>query len=182
MIVKVEGREYIRKNTSYVVISNHQSVYDIFLIYGWIGIDIKWVMKKELGKLPGIGYGSRKVGHIFLDRSNSRVAVESLNEAKRKLVNGTSVVMFPEGTRSDSGTPGVFKRGAFKLAIDLGLPILPLTLVGTKDILPNRSFNLMPGIVKMIIHEPMDIKMYGEDNIQDLMHKAKEIIGYALPD
>ncbi len=182
MIVKVEGREYIRKNTSYVVISNHQSVYDIFLIYGWIGIDIKWVMKKELGKLPGIGYGSRKVGHIFLDRSNSRVAVESLNEAKRKLVNGTSVVMFPEGTRSDSGTPGVFKRGAFKLAIDLGLPILPLTLVGTKDILPNRSFNLMPGIVKMIIHEPMDIKMYGEDNIQDLMHKAKEIIGNALPD
>jgi len=91
-------------------------------------------------------------------------------------------VMFPEGTRSDSGTPGVFKRGAFKLAIDLGLPILPLTLVGTKDILPNRSFNLMPGIVKMIIHEPMDIKMYGEDNIQDLMHKAKEIIGNALPD
>ena len=182
VIVKVEGRENVRKNTSYVVISNHQSVYDIFLIYGWIGIDIKWVMKKELGKLPGIGYGSRKVGHIFLDRSNSRVAVESLNEAKRKLVNGTSVVMFPEGTRSDSGTLGVFKRGAFKLAIDLGLPILPLTLVGTMDILPNRSYNLMPGKAKMIIHEPIDIKMYGEDNIQDLMQKAKEIIGNALPD
>jgi 1-acyl-sn-glycerol-3-phosphate acyltransferase len=181
MIVSVEGRENIRKNTSYVVISNHQSVYDIFLIYGWLGIDIRWVMKKELRKLPGIGFGSRKVGHIFLDRSNSRVAVESLNEAKRKLVHGTSVVMFPEGTRSDSGALGVFKRGAFKLAIDLGLPVLPLTLLGTKDILPNRSYNLMPGKVKMIIHESIDINKYKEDNIQELMRIAKEIIGQSLP-
>jgi len=181
MIVRVEGRDHIRKHTSYVVISNHQSVYDIFLIYGWIGIDIKWIMKKELGKLPGVGYGSRKVGHIFLDRSNSRIAVESLNEAKRKLVNGTSVVMFPEGTRSETGVLGTFKRGAFKLAIDLGLPVLPLTLVGTKDILPNRSMNLLPGKVKMVIHEPIDISRYGEDNMQELMRTAREIIGKALP-
>ncbi len=176
MIVSVKGRKNIGRNTSYVVISNHQSVYDIFLIYGWLGIDIKWVMKKELGKLPGVGFGSRKVGHIFLDRSNSRVAMESLNEAKKKLVNGTSVVMFPEGTRSDSGIPGTFKRGAFKLAIDLGLPILPITLAGTKDILPNRSLNLMPGKVTMIIHEPIDIRQFKEDNIQELMHRAKNII------
>lgn len=181
MFVRVEGRKNIRKNTSYVIISNHQSVYDIFLIYGWIGIDIKWVMKKELGKLPGVGFGSRKVGHILLDRSNSRVAMESLNEAKRKLVNGTSVVMFPEGTRSDTGVLGVFKRGAFKLALDLELPILPLTLVGTKNVLPNRSLNLMPGKVKMIIHEPIDISQYKEDNIQELMHYAKDIVGKGLP-
>jgi 1-acyl-sn-glycerol-3-phosphate acyltransferase len=181
MIVRVEGRKNIRKNTSYVIISNHQSVYDIFLIYGWIGIDIKWVMKKELGRLPGIGYGSRKVGHIFLDRSNSRVAMESLNEAKRKLVDGTSVVMFPEGTRSDTGALGTFKRGAFKLSIELGLPVLPLTLVGTKDILPNKSYNLMPGKVKMIIHKPIDISKYGENNIQELMRISREIIGSGLP-
>src|SRR4030042_2990397 len=85
MIVKVYGRENIHKNTSYVIISNHLSVYDIFLIYGWLGIDIKWIMKKELGKLPGVGFGSRKVGHIFLDRSNIRVHMESLNDAKQKL-------------------------------------------------------------------------------------------------
>lgn len=65
MFVRVEGRQNIQKRTSYVVISNHVSLYDIFLIYGWLGIDIKWVMKKELRKIPGVGFGSRKVGHIF---------------------------------------------------------------------------------------------------------------------
>ena len=107
MFVSVKGKENIKKGISYVVIANHQSYYDIFLIYGWLGIDIKWIMKKELAKIPGLGFGSKKVGHIFLDRSNSRVALESLNEAKRKLVNGTSVVIFPEGTRSKTGENGI---------------------------------------------------------------------------
>jgi 1-acyl-sn-glycerol-3-phosphate acyltransferase len=182
MFVNVEGRQNINKNSSYVIISNHQSVYDIFLIYGWLGIDIKWVMKKELGKLPGVGFGSRKVGHIFLDRSNSRVALESLNEAKRKLVNGTSVMIFPEGTRSDTGKLGNFKRGAFKLALDLELPILPITLIGTNDILPNGTVKLRPGKVKMIIHKPIDIHQYNEENMQDLIACAKEVIGQALPE
>jgi 1-acyl-sn-glycerol-3-phosphate acyltransferase len=181
MFVRVEGRQNIQHKTSYVVISNHVSLYDIFLIYGWLGIDIKWVMKKELRKIPGVGFGSRKVGHIFLDRSNRRVAVESLNEAKRKLVSGTSVVLFPEGTRSVSGEMGTFKRGAFKLALDLGLPLLPLTLVGTKKIMPTGTLNILPGKVKMIIHEPIDIKKYTEDNLAELMLQAKEIIGSALP-
>jgi len=181
MIVKVEGRQNIQKETSYVVISNHVSLYDIFLIYGWLGIDIKWIMKKELRKIPGVGFGSRKVGHIFLDRSNRRVAVESLNEAKRKLVSGTSVVMFPEGTRSASGTMGPFKRGAFKLALDLGLPLLPLTLVGTQKIMPTGTWNIMPGKVKMIIHEPIGINNYTEDNLPELIQHAREIIESALP-
>jgi 1-acyl-sn-glycerol-3-phosphate acyltransferase len=181
MIVRVEGRQNIRKKTSYVVISNHVSLYDIFLIYGWLGIDIKWVMKKELRKIPGVGFGSRKVGHIFLDRSNRIAAVESLNEAKRRLVSGTSVVMFPEGTRSVTGKIGSFKRGAFKLALDLGLPILPLTLVDTIKIMPTNTLNIMPGRVKMIIHEPIDIKKYTEETLPELIQYAKEIIGSALP-
>ena len=181
MFVRVEGRQNIRKETSYVVISNHVSLYDIFLIYGWLGIDIKWVMKKELRKIPGVGFGSRKVGHIFLDRSNRIAAVESLNEAKRRLVSGTSVVMFPEGTRSVTGKIGTFKRGAFKLALDLGLPILPLTLVDTIKIMPTNTLNIMPGRVKMIIHEPIDIKKYTEETLPELIQYAKEIIGSALP-
>ena len=181
MFVHVEGRQNIQKKTSYVVISNHMSLYDIFLIYGWLGIDIKWVMKKELRKIPGVGFGSRKVGHIFLDRSNRHAAVESLNEAKRKLVSGTSVVMFPEGTRSATGKMGTLKRGAFKLALDLGLPILPLTLVDTIKIMPTNTLNIMPGKVKMIIHEPIDIKKYTEETLPALMQHAKEIIGSALP-
>ncbi len=181
MIVKVSGKENIQRSTSYVVVPNHQSYYDIFLIYGWLGIDIKWIMKKELKKVPGIGFGSQKVGHIFLDRSNSRVALQSLNEAKKKLVNGTSVVIFPEGTRSKSGQPGKFKRGAFKLAIDLGLPLLPVTVIDTRKVLPSDSVNLMPGKVKMVIHKPIDINEFSEENINDLINVAREKIISALP-
>lgn len=176
MSVKVSGQQNIQKGRSYVVVSNHQSVYDIFVIYGWLGIDIKWIMKKELAKIPGIGFGSKKVGHIFLDRSNSRVALETLNEAKRKLVNGTSVAIFPEGTRSIDGQLGIFKKGAFKLAIDLELPILPITIVGTMDVLPTGTVDLKPGKVSMIIHEPIEIHDHTEESIKDLIIKTRSII------
>ncbi len=176
MFVKVFGKENIDPSKSYVIISNHQSIYDIFLVYGWLGIDIKWVMKKELAKIPGVGFGSKKVGHIFLDRSNSRVAMESLNDAKRKLVNGTSVVIFPEGTRSETGQIGPFKKGAFKLAFDLGLPILPITIIGTKDILPSGTINLKPGNAKMIIHKPIDIHHYTEDQMKEIIQVTRDII------
>lgn len=176
MFVKVTGKEYINPKQSYVIISNHQSIYDIFLVYGWLGIDIKWVMKKELAKIPGVGFGSKKVGHIFLDRSNSRVALESLNDAKKKLVDGTSVVIFPEGTRSVDGQIQNFKKGAFKLALDLGLPILPITIIGTKDILPTGTVNLKPGCAQMIIHKPIDIQQYNEDQMKEIIQVARDII------
>jgi 1-acyl-sn-glycerol-3-phosphate acyltransferase len=176
MLVHVSGRENIQKGRSYVIISNHQSLYDIFLIYGWLGIDIKWIMKKELARIPGIGIGSKKVGHIFLDRSNPRVALESLNEAKRKLVNGTSVVIFPEGTRSKTGEITTFKKGAFKLALDLELPILPITLSGTKDILPTGTLDVKPGRARMVIHKPIEIHRHTEESLKDLLSHARDII------
>ncbi len=176
MLVTVKGKENIDPKTSYIILTNHQSSYDIFLVYGWMGIDIKWVMKKELRKVPGLGFGSEKVGHIFLDRSNSRAALESLADAKKKLINGTSVVIFPEGTRSKTGVPGVFKRGAFKLALDLGLPILPVTLMNTRKILPADSLNILPGRVEMIIHPPVDISGYTEKNMNELIEHVRNEI------
>jgi 1-acyl-sn-glycerol-3-phosphate acyltransferase len=182
MFVQVTGRENIQKGRSYVIVSNHQSLYDIFLIYGWLGIDIKWIMKKELAKMPGVGIGSKKVGHIFLDRSNPRVALESLNEAKRKLVNGTSVVIFPEGTRSKTGEIGTFKKGAFKLALDLALPVLPITLSGTKDILPTGTLDVKPGKALMVIHEPIEIHQHTEESLKDLLAHARDIIANSYVD
>jgi 1-acyl-sn-glycerol-3-phosphate acyltransferase len=180
MFVCVSGKENIQANTSYIVIPNHQSYYDIFVIYGWLGIDIKWVMKKELRKIPGLGIASEKIGHIFLDRSNNKKALESLNIAKQKLVNGTSIVIFPEGTRSETGQLNAFKRGAFKLAFELNLPILPVTLIGTKNILPANSIDLMPGKVQMIIHKPIDINTYSEEEVRKLMDDVKDIIQQSL--
>lgn len=180
VFIRVKGQENIRPGTSYVIVANHQSYFDIFLIYGWLGVDIKWVMKKELAKIPGLGFGSKKVGHIFLDRSNSRVAMESLNEAKKKLTGGTSVVIFPEGTRSKTGQIGNFKRGAFKLALDLNLPILPVTLNGTGKIWPAGGLDIFPGRSRLIIHKPIDIRKYDEGMIHEIMDLAAEVIAGGL--
>ena len=145
MMVTVKGRENIDKKQSYVIVANHQSGYDIFLLYGWLKIDFKWIMKKELRHAPGIGYASHKVGHIFLDRSSPRAAMQSIEEAKRKLQNGTSVVIFPEGTRSGSNQMRNFKKGAFKIAFELGLPILPVSIVDTYKVY-NKGLNLLPEV------------------------------------
>ncbi len=181
MCVKVSGNENIDPNQSYVIVSNHQSQYDIFVLYGWLKVDFKWVMKQELRKVPGIGIGCEKVGHIFIDRSNHERALASLNEAKKKIVNGTSVIFFPEGTRSKDGTMKDFKKGAFKMALDLGLPVLPVTIIGSKNILPAGTMKLFPGKVRLVIHKPIGIEGFTDDTIQELMDKAHDVIESALP-
>ena len=116
VFVKVRGRENIHKGQSYVIVANHESAYDIFVLYGWLGIDFKWVMKKEIRKIPGIGFGSEAVGHIFIDRSSSKAAIETIEAAKERIKGGTSVVFFPEGTRSRTREMLPFKKGAFRFA------------------------------------------------------------------
>ena len=179
MLVETRGRENIDKTQSYVIISNHQSQYDIFVLYGWLGIDFKWVMKQELRKVPALGIACEKIGHIFIDRSNTTAALKSLSEAKSKIVNGTSVIFFPEGTRSRDGRLGKFKKGAFRMALDLGIPILPVTISGTRAILPTQSINLFPGRAHMTIHPPMDISGYDTKTLKALMDKTRDIIASA---
>lgn len=173
MRVKVVGRENIDKHQSYVIVVNHQSLFDVFVLYGWLGIDFKWVLKQELRKVPGLGIGCEKVGHIFIDRSNPQQAINSINAARKKIVNGTSVLFFPEGTRGGTGTLGEFKKGAFIFAIETGLPLLPVTILNTASILPPHTLNLLPGTAKMIIHNKIDITGYTADNLDELMDKAR---------
>jgi len=180
MFVKVSGKENIKKGESYVIVANHQSQYDIFLLYGWVGVDFRWIMKKELRKAPFIGYASAKVGHIFLDRSSPRAAVESIEESKKQLVNGTSVVIFPEGTRSRDGKLRKFKKGAFKIAHQLELPILPVTIVGTNKIMGSGFINVMPGSTKLIIHKPIDVMKYKESP-DELIKVTRDVIESSLP-
>jgi len=176
MLVETRGKENIDKTQSYVIVSNHQSQYDIFVLYGWLGIDFKWVMKQELRRVPALGVACEKIGHIFIDRSNTAAALRSLDEAKNKVVNGTSVIFFPEGTRSRDGNLGRFKKGAFRMALDLGIPILPVTISGTRSILPTQSIDLFPGRATMTIHPPVDITGYDTENLKTLMDKTRDII------
>lgn len=171
----VKGRENVNPDQSYVIISNHQSHYDILVLYGWLGVDFRWVMKQELRKVPGLGIGCEKIGHIFIDRSRREAALASINAAKKNIVNGTSVLFFPEGTRQKHGTVGPFKKGAFRFALDMGLPILPITLEGTGKILPRDTIDLTPGRVTVTMHPPIDTSVYDEHSIEELMKKASEV-------
>jgi 1-acyl-sn-glycerol-3-phosphate acyltransferase len=178
-IIKLHGKENINKKQSYVIVANHLSTYDIFAFYGWLGIDFKWVMKKEIKKYPGVGFGSQAVGHIFVDRSSTAEALKSINSAKQKIKNGTSVIFFPEGTRSKTSKVLPFKKGAFRFAFDLNLPILPVTINGTDEIFPADTWNLFPGKVEMFIHPPIDIQDYKDENILQLISDTKDIIASA---
>ncbi len=175
-IIKVHGKENIKKKQSYVIVANHLSTFDIFALYGWLGVDFKWVMKKEIKKYPGVGFGSLAVGHIFIDRSSSKEAIKSINEAREKIKNGTSVIFFPEGTRSKTSQLLPFKKGAFKFAFDLDLSILPVTINGTDKVWPTGTFNLFPGKIDIIIHPAIELKNYSEKSILKLMDDAKQII------
>ena len=156
MRVRVEGREHIDPQQSYVLVSNHQSQYDIFVLYGWLG-------------------------HIFIDRSNDAAAMATLQEAKNRIVGGTSVMFFPEGTRSRSGKLMRFKKGAFRMALDLGLPILPLTVTGTRNVLPAGTSDLMPGSARLIIHPPIPVEGLTASDCSRLSNQVRDVIASALP-
>ncbi len=180
--VEISGTENLDKNQSYVIAANHQSQYDIFIIYGWLKTDFKWVAKQELRKLPFVGFALDKMGHIFIDRSNRQEAIHSLDAARNKIRNGISVLFFPEGTRTKTGEMGAFKKGAFKMTLDLDLPVLPVSIIGTRDIMPTKSFYIRPGKVKMIIHPAIEIEPYKNDGneVIKLMTETRAVIANSI--
>ena len=181
--VKVKGRELIDKNRSYIFIANHQSAFDIFLVYGYLGQAIKWVMKQSLRKLFAVGYACEKCGFIFVDNTSPQAAAQTIKEAEKRLKNGASVFLFPEGSRTSNGKLGKFKKGAYQMALDLGLPIVPVTIKGSFTVMPKDTFFITPHTMEMIIHEPIDTAKYKADNLRDaatnmraLVDKTREII------
>lgn len=180
MRVKVVGRENVRKNQSYIVVSNHQSLFDIFVLFGWLNIDLKWVIKKELRSFPVFGYAAEKGGNILIDRSNPKEAYRSLERARQKCTGGTSLIILPEGTRSRTGELGEFKKGAFWLAQQLDLPILPVSIAGTRSILPPDTLDLFPGRAVMRIHEPVDVKRYVGLPPDELIKDVRDVIAKGL--
>lgn len=182
MPVRVTGREHVDPTQSYVVVSNHQSHFDILVLYGWLGIDFRWVMKQELRSVPALGVACERLGHIFIDRSDHGAAVRSINSARERITGGTSVLFFPEGTRSDDGHMRQFKKGAFRFAIDAGLPVLPVTVSGTSDVLPARRYDLRPGRAVLVIHEPITTDGLGSTDLRALSDRVRGTIGSALPE
>ena len=177
--IKVTGRENVNPKQSYVFVANHQSFLDVFAVYGWLPNDFKWLMKKEIRKVPFVGTACAVAGHIFVDRSNPRAALQSMEHIKKELVDGISTVIFPEGTRTKTGEMGRFKQGAFKIAMDMGLPVVPLSLNGFFKAMPSgQAFANPRARVSLHIGKPIDISQFND--INEAMEYLREQIASGL--
>lgn len=170
------GRQRADPNRSYVIMSNHQSHFDVLAFYGHWGRQFRWVMKESLRKMPGLGWYCSAGGHIFIDRSSRQKAIQSLRDAEPLLVGGVSVMIFPEGSRSQDGRIGKFMKGGFMMALDMGLPILPISISGTRHVLPSGSMRMLPSRIKIQVQEPIDPADYGHDRRDELMADVKAAI------
>lgn len=153
--VSVRGRENINKRTSYVFVANHQGAYDIFSVYGYLGHNFKWMMKKSLRKIMLVGYTCQKCGHIFVDRSSPTAIRRTIETAEKRLRDGMSLVVFPEGARTFTGKMGPFKKGAYQLALEFRLPLVPVTIDGSFGIMPRTRYVPRPGRIVLTIHKPI---------------------------
>ena len=163
--IKVTGKENVNPKQSYVFVANHQSFLDVFAMYGWLPNNFKKKKKKELRKVPFVGTACDVAGHIFVDRSNPRAALQSVELIKKELVDGISTVIFPEGTRTKTGEMGRFKQGAFKIAMDMQLPVVPVSLTGCFEAMPSKQLYANLGS-KMSLHigQPIDISQFTDIN------------------
>lgn len=181
--MRVEGLENITPGKHYIFAANHNSIFDILVLMAFLPVQFRWLAKDNLFSLPFYGWVMSMAGYIPINRSNPREGVRSLEKAAEKISEGVSVVIFPEGTRSQDGLIQDFKRGGFTLATKVGFPIIPISISGTHQVMPAKSFRVTPGPIKLVIGRP--IPVLGKDRAEQhrLMEEVrKEILANFDPD
>jgi 1-acyl-sn-glycerol-3-phosphate acyltransferase len=166
---EIRDRGKIRPGQSYVIISNHQSHFDILALVMRLGIQFRWIIKKELRAIPLFGFALYKSNNIFIDRTDRDKAMQSIRDGIRRLPPGVSVLFFAEGTRSPDGAIGPFKKGGFATAVESGLPILPVTVNGSRKVLPKGALAFNRGPLEVIVGDPIDTQGYTHDTIETLI-------------
>jgi 1-acyl-sn-glycerol-3-phosphate acyltransferase len=174
--VRITGTDKIDRHRPYIVMSNHQSLFDVWALIGKLPLQIRWIVKKELRKIPVFGYALERMGHIYIDRSDRTNAYAGLNEAARRVKEGTSVIIFPEGTRSKDGRLLRFRPGGAVIALRSGVSILPVTVNGGRFVLRKGTLDLLPGKMEIIIGNEIDPAAFSEDDRDGLMKTVKSAI------
>jgi 1-acyl-sn-glycerol-3-phosphate acyltransferase len=162
-----------------VYAANHASTLDILVVFGHLPVDFRIVYKRSLSWLPLVGWAIRLGGHLPIDRSHPFRARRSLESAARRIREGTSVVVFPEGTRSPDGTVRRFKRGSFGLAIDAGVPVVPVSLAGVKAVVPRGLPSVRPGVVRVRLHPPVSVEGRSAGEAEALAEDVRKIVAAA---
>jgi len=177
--VEIRGREHLQPGQNYIFMSNHVSNLDPPILIPIIPGRCSVLVKKELFRIPILGAGMRVADLVPVDRSNREAAIESVNAAVRVLERGLHMVIFPEGTRSEDGRLLPFKKGPFHLAMESGVPVIPVTLLGTFESWPKTRFGLRPRTATVLFHPPLDPRTYHDRD--SLMQAVSETIESELP-
>jgi 1-acyl-sn-glycerol-3-phosphate acyltransferase len=172
--VCVHGAENIREGASYVFLSTHQSYMDIPVMLGYLPAQLRIAAKREVFQIPFLGWHMRRGGHISINRGSTQEAVESLRRASREIRPGVSVFLYPEGTRTRDGSLQPFKKGGFKFALQTGLPIVPVTIVGTRSLLPRDSIIFRPDVVDMHLGVPIPTAGLDDRDLPALMRTVRD--------
>jgi 1-acyl-sn-glycerol-3-phosphate acyltransferase len=178
--VTVRGAEHIDPARPCIFAANHQSYMDIPVFFGYLPANFRIMAKASLFHLPFLGWHLRRSGHMPIARNNPRRAARSVLEAARHVREGTPVFVFPEGGRSMDGVIGEFKAGTFLLAIKAGVPVVPITVNGTRGVLIPGSFHIRPGKVEMIIHPPISTEGMDSHSADDLSDRVRCVIAAAF--
>ncbi len=174
--VTVKGLSNIDSLGSCIYMPNHQSNFDIPVLLAHLKVQFRWLAKIELFKIPIFGYAMKRAGYISIDRSNRKSAFKSLKRAARIIREGVSVIIFPEGTRNLENNIALFKKGGFVLAVDSGVPIVPVIIHGTREIMPKKKLFIQTRDVILEIKKPIETKDYTRKTKEDLMEKVRQII------
>jgi 1-acyl-sn-glycerol-3-phosphate acyltransferase len=174
--VEIIGKENILRGKPQIFMANHQSDFDILIVLAHIPGQFRWLVKKELFHIPIFGAAMKSAGYIEIDRNNREKAMQSLDEAALRIREGKSIMAFPEGTRSRFGEIKPFKQGTFYLAIKSGVPIVPISIIGSGEIMPKRSLKIKPGKIKLVIGKPIEVKNFTLEDRQELIRIVRETI------
>lgn len=179
--IRVKKNTSVNPDKSYVFVANHQGAFDIFLTYGFLDQNIKWVQKQELRKIPFVGKASEIAGHVFVDNSSIKAMLRTIKKAEQELEDGTSMVIFPEGARTRDGKMGRFKKGAYIIAKEMKLPIVPLTINGAYDVLKIGSTKMhFLKEMELIVHDPIDTSNLTDDDLEAVLKETNSIIESGL--
>jgi 1-acyl-sn-glycerol-3-phosphate acyltransferase len=180
--VRVEGLERISPGATYVFVSNHQSIYDTPVIFASLPHQLRIIAKESLARFPVLGWHLKRGGHLFVDRQHpDRAGI--LKRWRRLVSEGLSLIIYAEGTRSPDGRVARFKAGSFMLAIQAGLPIVPLAVIGTRRVMPKGRLRTEPADVRLVVHEPIPPPAIEEPTIQDakaLADRVHDIVAAAV--
>lgn len=172
--VRLEGLERITPGTTYVFVANHQSIYDIPVLFASLPYQLRIIAKASLARFPVLGWHLKRGGHLFVDRRNpDRSGI--LGRWRALVQDGLSLIIFAEGTRSVDGRVARFKAGSFLLALEAGLPIVPLSVVGTRHVMQKGRLRTEPGTVELIVHDPIHPPRVEAPSVQDAKALADRV-------